>query len=122
MNKFILIFVFIALQWSASAQNLTKNGVLRMTIRNTGTIIRNNQVAGYYYFVRVDKNDRQNQNFILSVYDENLREIKSIDIVRPNSTVLIDGAFNGEAFAFLFYDSRSKTVELNSYDQTLKQI
>lgn len=118
---FLLACLLILATWSGYSQNLSKAGVIKMNIRSSGPIFQNDQVVGYYYFIKVDKKDRKNHNYILSVYDENLREINSIDITRPSTYVLIDGAFNGDAFGFLFYDSRGKSVELMAYDRTLKQ-
>jgi hypothetical protein len=104
------------------AQNLTRTNVVKVNLRSTGAIIQNNQVKGYFYFIRVDKKDRQNNHYLLSIYDENLREIHTVDIIRPSSYFLIDGVFNGTAFGFLFYDTRGKQTELLTYDQTLQQL
>jgi hypothetical protein len=79
-------------------------------------------VKGYYYFYNVEKKDRKNNNYLLSIVDENLNEIKSIPIVRPNTYYLVDAAFNGSAFAFLFYDANEKSLELIGYDKALKQM
>jgi hypothetical protein len=114
----ILLLFMCSVSW---AQNLTKSGVLKINIRSAGAIAQDNQVKGYFHFYRVEKADRKNNNYLLSVSDENLREINSINIVRPTYYTLVEGAFNGEYFAFLFYDAKNKNVEIVSYDKTLKQ-
>jgi hypothetical protein len=105
----------------ASAQTLSKTVVGTVKLRNTGAILQNGLVKGYYNFYNLEKQDRKNNNYLLSVTDENLREINSVNIVRPATYMLIDASYNGEAFGFLFYDSREKSLELIGYDRTLKQ-
>jgi hypothetical protein len=122
MRYALILTCFLLTSGSVLAQNLTKTNVVKVNLRSSGTIIQNNQVKGYFYFIRVDKKDKKNSNYLLSIYDENLREINTIDVVRPASYLLVDGVFNGSAFGFLFYDTRGKTTELVTYDQTLKQL
>ncbi len=66
-----------------SAQNFSKT-VSRVRLRNSGTIIQNDQVKGYYFFYNLEKKDKKNNHYMLSVND-NLREINSIDIVKPKN-------------------------------------
>ena len=122
MSKQILLLVFCVGILNATAQNLSKQGVLKLNVRSSGPIIQDDQVKGYYYFYKVDKQDRKNDNYLLSLYDENLKEINTVDITRPKTYVLIDGVFNGEAFGFLFFDSRARSTELITYDRSLKKI
>lgn len=121
--KQLTIFVLAVFFYgqAAIAQSLSKTGVMSVQLRNTGPIIQNEQVMGYYYFYNLEKQDRKNNNYLLTVVDENLREISSVNIVRPTTYLLVDGAFNGEAFGFLFYDARSRSVELVSYTKELKE-
>lgn len=122
MKKLFLVLVIMICCQLVQSQTLSKTGVLKIRLRNSGAIIQNNQVKGYYYFYNVEKQDRGNNNYLLSVYDENLRLINETTIVRPRNYLLVDGVFNGTAFGFLFYDTKKKSVELISFDNTLKQI
>lgn len=121
MNKSVLILFFVFCWQLSSAQTLSKTNVTDVKLRNTGAIVQGGQVKGYYNFYNLEKQDRKNNNYLLSVTDENLREINSVNIVRPNTYLLIEGVFNGDSFAFLFYDVRAKSLELISYDRTLKE-
>jgi hypothetical protein len=120
-TKIILTAVFALIMLQLSAQNFTKTGIAKIRLKNSGSIVQDNQVKGYYFFYNLEKKDKKNNNYMLSVYDENLREINSINIVKPVNYALVDGAFNGDYFAFMFYDVKKKTAEFVSYDKTLKQ-
>jgi hypothetical protein len=122
MKRQVGWLLLICASLTVTAQNLSRNNVMKMTLRGTGPIIRDSQVEGYYQFYLADKEDKKNYNYQLSVYDANLTEIKSINIVRPKTFVLIEAAFNGEAFGFLFFDRKGKSVELMSYDKALKPV
>jgi hypothetical protein len=93
-----------------------------MIPRNSGPIMQDGQVKGYYNFYKIEKQDRKNNNYLISLTDENLQEINSVNIVRPSYYILVDAVFNGDAFGFLFYDAREKAIELLSYDKTLKSL
>jgi len=122
MKKSIFILCTLScLCLGVHAQTLSKTIVGTVKLRNAGAILQNGLVKGYYNFYNLEKQDRKNNNYLLSVTDENLREINSVNIVRPNTYLLIDASFNGEAFGFLFYDMREKALELIGYDGTLKQ-
>lgn len=121
--KRIIIFLWLAFAiHSVQAQNLVKMGVVSISLRNSGPILQDGAVKGYYFFYNQEKKDSRNNNYLLSVYDENLREINAITITRPRTYTLVEGAFNGELFAFFFYDSKAKSTELIAYDQTLKEV
>jgi hypothetical protein len=121
MKKLILLLVIVGCNLPSFGQSLTKNDVTEVKLRNAGAIVQNGNVKGYYQFYNLEKTDRKNNNYLLSVTDENLREINSVNIVRPNTYLLIEGVFNGEAFGFLFYDVREKKLELIAFDRTLKE-
>jgi hypothetical protein len=122
MKHSVLPTLLMLLTLGASAQTNSKTDVLTVNRRNIGAIHQDGQVIGYYYFYNVEKSDRKNNNYLLSVVDANLHEIKAVPIVRPNSYFLVSAAFNGSAFAFLFYDTKEKTLELIGYDKTLKEM
>lgn len=114
---YLLFFCTVTTQ----AQIFTKTGVLKMQLKNSGVVMSNNEVKGYYLFYTQDKRSANLNNYQLTVLDENMREINSVTITRPTTYNLIEGAFNGTAFCFLFYDVKSKSTELLGYDRTLKQ-
>jgi hypothetical protein len=121
LKKTIVLSIALCISFLAISQNLSKNEVGTVKLRNSGPIIQDDQVKGYYSFYNLEKKDRKNNNYLLNITDENLKEINSITIVRPSSFMLIESVFNGNSFGFLFYDTREKAIELVSFDKTLKE-
>ena len=121
LNFYMIMFSLLFISIENNAQVFTKSGVLKMSLKNSGTIINGNQVNGYYFFYNQEKKSAKLNNYLLTVVDENLREVNSITITRSNTIQLIEGAYNGAAFCFLFYDLKSRSTELLSFDGTLKQ-
>lgn len=127
-----LLVVMIAVVFSAAAQNLTKLGVSEVRLQSFGEIIEAEQVKGYYYFYQLERAGKNNI-YQLVILDENLREVNSKELIRPQSYQLIAGAFNGEAFGFLFYNAikpvtglvsysaKRNAVEFITLDKTLKE-
>ncbi|RAW00434.1 hypothetical protein DQQ10_15410 [Pseudochryseolinea flava] len=110
----------IAIQMTA--QTSSTENVKTVKLRSAGSIIQNGTVKGYFNFYNVEKKDRKNNNYQLTITDENLREINSITITRPTTYLLVEGIFNGTSFGFLFFDQQKKSLELIAYDQTLKEL
>lgn len=121
MKRQLFALLFALVSTSVVAQSVSMKGMVQFQMRSMGVILQNDQVKGYYYFYKVDKSSRKNVNYHLSIHDENLREISTIEITRPITYDLIDAVFNGEAFAFLFFDYSGRTSELLTYDRALKQ-
>ncbi|MFN7491919.1 MAG: DUF6770 family protein [Cyclobacteriaceae bacterium] len=121
MKKVLILAFVLSCTLATIAQTRSKENVKTVKIRDSGAIIQNGIVKGYFNFLDLEKKDRKNNNYELSITDENLREIGSVTITRPNTYLVVDAVFNGESFGFLFYDIRSRSVELISYDKNLKE-
>jgi hypothetical protein len=73
-------------------------------------------LKGYYSFWQYDKIDKKNNAYFLRLMDDNLNEVKTIEIVRPKNTILLETAFNSSCFMFVFISKDD--VELVTYDKT----
>lgn len=120
--RFLLIVVAVVIGQLGFAQTFVRNNIIKASLRNTGSITEQGKVKGYYSFYDIEKKDSRNNNYQLVIFDENLREINSIDITKPRTYGILDGAFNGKAFCFLFYDHKNRATEMISYDSALRQI
>ncbi|HEX8059379.1 MAG TPA: DUF6770 family protein [Cyclobacteriaceae bacterium] len=113
----IILFVCFA----SFAQTYTKTGIRSVRLRNIGEVIQNNQVTGYYLFYNLERTSSQTNNYMLTVLDENLREINSVNVVRSKHFSILEASHNGNTFAIIGFDSHLNTVEIIAYDSTLKQ-
>ncbi|TXH25735.1 MAG: hypothetical protein E6Q96_08770, partial [Cyclobacteriaceae bacterium] len=120
--RFLLIVVAVVIGQLGFAQTFVRNNIIKASLRNTGSITEQGKVKGYYSFYDIEKKDSRNNNYQLVIFDENLREINSIDITKPRTYGILDGAFNGKAFCFFFYDHKKRATEMISYDSALRQI
>ena len=121
MKKTITLLVLCTVfAFSALAQNLTKLGVSTVKVKDFGEIVYDNEIRGYYFFYMLDKKTPGVDTYQLSVLDENLREVSSVEILRPKLSQLLEIAFNGQAFALLFLNGQGRSLEMVSYDKTLK--
>ena len=118
----LLLFAGILANSSSFAQTKEFKDVRKFRVRSSTAIIEDNAVKGYAFFLMVEKEDKKNVHYLLQILDENLREVNSTPIVRPSSYILIESAWNGTAFAFVFMDYKNKTIEFLTFDKTCKQI
>src|SRR5205085_85792 len=73
-------------------------------------------------FYKVDKADRKNNNYEVKIYDNNFNDVNNFEIVKPVNYTMQEATYNGEAFCFVFLDSKEKRQNLISYDNQGKQI
>ncbi|NCD70243.1 DUF6770 family protein [Mucilaginibacter agri] len=124
MKLRLLATALLFLSIRGSAQNVTKvfDKVKDVTVKDFGSIKKNNVIKGYYTFYEFDKVDRKTILFRLNLLDENLNPIGTGDITGPKSWSLLTSGFDGTNFCFKFYDEKEKTIELRVYDQQAKEI
>ncbi|MDJ1492613.1 hypothetical protein QNI19_06695 [Cytophagaceae bacterium DM2B3-1] len=125
----ILLLIYCAFIVSASAQNLSTLSTITVRIANSGRIMYNNEVKGYYSLYLLDSTTKEPlKTYLFLIQDENLRKLDSIEIKQETNIKLQSIVFNGQAFGFLFSKFESSKTEywnkyiLLSYDRSLKQI
>ena len=108
---------------AVSAQTQTLDGLQQMRRSTLSPIFAGNEVKGYVVFTRGDKADRKNDNYQLDLYDQDLAKVSNITIQKPSGRyMLLKNTFNGSAFAFYFYNGKDKTLEIETYDTSLKKL
>lgn len=108
---------------AASAQTKTVDGIQNMRHSALSPIYAGNEVKGYLMFSRGDKADRKNDNYSLDFYDQDLAKVSNVTVQKPAGRfTLLDNSFNGSAFAFYFFNSKDATLELETYDTSLKKL
>jgi hypothetical protein len=104
------------------AQNkLTIDKVVSVTLRNTGQIIENEQIKGYYFFYQSDKVDRKTNEYTLQIVDENLNKIKDVKFTDSKNITLLESSYNGNSIVFMFYDDDQNMLDYRLYNMDGKQ-
>jgi hypothetical protein len=121
MKNSLFLFLLLAVAGgTAAGQSRKIENVLRMDLRNKGNIIENDKVVGYYLFYKVDRKDRKNEIYSLQILDDNLNLAKTMEIVRPENSYLVEASFNGKSFMLMFF--RKKAIDLLTYDKAGKKL
>ena len=123
LNKNSLLAALLLAGTSAFSQTQTLEGFTSISSNGINPIINNNEVKGYSLFYKGDKADRKNSNYGLKIYDENLKMVKEINLVKPKDDyVLVNNVFNDNALGFLFYNFKEKTFEIETYGSDLTKL
>lgn len=121
MKKLLLsVTVMLLITVQAMSQSVMFSGVNRFRSNNFGEILENNKVAGYYSFYLSDKVDRHNNQYSVTLMDENLNKVKEFSIVQDKDARLIEMTFNGNAFAMLFLIKSDLEMVLYDRDGKLR--
>src|SRR5688500_7218200 len=84
-------------------------------LRNSGTIMENNQIKGYFFLYQSDKIDRFTNEYTLQILDQNLNKVQSIKFDDSRDLNLLEAAYNGNSLSFLFKNSETKTLDMKVY-------
>ncbi|SFW88985.1 DUF6770 family protein [Chitinophaga sancti] len=112
----------LALFVGASATNvkaqskLTVDKVYSAYLQNSGTIIQQGQIKGYFYLIQSDKIDRHTNEYTLQIVDENLNKVQDIKFEDTKKLSLLESAYNGNSLAFLFKNEEEKLLQMKVYD------
>jgi hypothetical protein len=118
MPKKSIWLLSLSISWFMSyAQNVPTK-----ILQGMGEIIHSDEVRGYYYFSKLEKTGDGRINYELSLVDENLQPINSVNISRPKNFTLVESVYNERNFAFLFFDKSTKRLEIIAYDSTLHEV
>jgi hypothetical protein len=122
-NKLLATVTMLICVISMQAQNkLSIDKVYSTYLRNSGTIMENKQIKGYFFLYQSDKIDKHTNEYTLQILDENLNKVKDIKFQDSKKLSLLEAAYNGGSLAFLFKNGDDKTLDMKIYniDGTLK--
>jgi uncharacterized protein YegP (UPF0339 family) len=102
------------------AQSIEYTNIFKFKSRNSGAIVENNNVSGYYTFHATEKVDRKNMAYSINFLDNNLNKATDFEIVRDKKSYLVDAVYNQNSFMLCFY--QKKTLEFVTYDRSGKQL
>ena len=126
MRKLLLQLLILAATFfnlPAFGQNkLSIDKVYSVTLRNSGPILENEQIKGYYFFYQSDKIDKKTNEYTLQLVDENLNKIKDIKFNDSRDIALLESSYNGNSIVFLFYNDSENSLEYRLYGMNGKQL
>ena len=118
----LLLLAFFLLSMSGMAQSkLSVDNVYRVTLRNSGTVVENENIKGYYFFYMSDKIDKRTNEYTLQIVDENLKKVKDIKFQDEKNIQLLESTYNGTSIGFLFWNDKENTLDFRLYNLDGKQ-
>lgn len=97
------------------AQKMDISDVRSAKLRNTGEILENSEVKGYYIFYESDKIDKKTIEYTIAITDENLNKVKDIVFEDDKNVSLLESSYNGSSIMFLFFNKKDKSLEYRAY-------
>jgi hypothetical protein len=116
-NFLVTLCLLVTGSTAMLAQNkLSIDKVYSTYLRNSGTIMENNQIKGYFFLYQSDKIDRNTNEYTLQILDQNLNKVKEIKFEDSKRLSLLEAAYNGNSLSFLFKNGDNKTLDMRVYD------
>ncbi|MEO7961639.1 MAG: DUF6770 family protein [Ginsengibacter sp.] len=108
-------FIFITICLPAQSK-VSIDKVYAAYLRNSGTIMENNQIKGYFFLYMSDKIDKKTNEYTLQILDQNLNKVREIKFEDSKKLTLLESAYNGNSLSFLFKNADDKTLDMKIYD------
>src|SRR4051812_4947941 len=104
MKKIALLLCLVIVAPRVLFAQATKSvdKVVTAYMKNTGVIMENRQVKGYFLFFMSDKKDKNTNEYTLQILDQNLNKVKDIVFADSKNVSLAEAKYNQNSMAFLF--------------------
>lgn len=122
LNNIVFILILLVHAPGVFAQEkLSFDKVYSVTLRNSGSIIENEEIKGYYFFYQSDKIDKKTNEYTLQILDANLAKLKDIKFQDSKKIALMESSYNGNSLVFMFFDEDQNMIDYCLYDLTGKK-
>ena len=123
MKKIILLIIALQLaQFNSYSQIKLKDMKLSYTIKNSGKIINNGIIQGFYMFYTIDKPVDGKINCGIDITDEEANVIRSFEFQASSSLRLIESAYSNNELCFKFLDIKAKALYFKIFNLEGKEI
>lgn len=112
----VALFVALFAPNTKAQSKLTVDKVYSAYLRNSGVIMQQGEIKGYFYFYLSDKIDKRTNEYTLQIVDENLNKVQSIKFEDNKNVSLLESAYNGSSLSFLFKNEEEKLLQMKVYD------
>jgi hypothetical protein len=118
----LLLLSSLIMQQNSHAQSkLSIDNIKSYQPRNSGPIIANEEIKGYFTFYQSDKIDKHTNEYTLQIIDENLNKVKDFKFTDSKNIALLESSYNGSDIMFMFYDDDQKMLDYRVYGMDGKQ-
>lgn len=116
-QKFLITscLLFLASSFLQAQNKLSIDKVYSTYLRNSGTIMENTQIKGYFFLYQSDKIDKRTNEYTLQILDQNLNKVKDIKFEDSKKISLLEASYNSNSLAFLFKNADDKTLDMKIY-------
>jgi hypothetical protein len=117
-NRSFFLFMLVAILFyqNLSAQSkLSIDNVVSAYLRNSGPIIFQEEIKGYFLFYQSDKVDKKTNEYTLQILDDNVNKVKEIRFTDAKNINLLESAYNGSDIMFMFYNRDERLIEYRVY-------
>ena len=119
MKKIITLTLILFLTYFASfAQSKTLDNITSFSLRNSGSILNDNEnIEGYYFFYKVDKLKKGKREFAIQILDKDLNVIATKSIIGGKYMNLVSSDYNNKEIAFVFSDFKERKFRYVTFDK-----
>ncbi|UKN03631.1 hypothetical protein K6119_08910 [Paracrocinitomix mangrovi] len=122
INLVLIALIIGVTSQKALAQNASIPNVMDIkNRRQSGAILEENKLVGYYVFYFKEKQDKKNNAYEIEIFDDNYNSVKSFEMIRPKGSYLLEMVYNGKVFMMFFYD-RKEGYEFVTFDKTGQEV
>ena len=100
------------------AQDAKLSDILNVRLSDSGTLLTDGEVRGYYFMYQVESSNKDNDAYELRIHDVNLNLLKKKTVSVPESYILISLIYNGSSIAIKFLDTKEKMYVFKGYSLT----
>jgi len=122
MKKFLSVCVLLFIATFTQSQTADFSSIKKIYLQGINAIIENNEVKGYSAFYFLDKADKKESVYEITILDNNLKQTHSVKMTLPKQLELLENSFNGERFCFSFINPKEKSIKYMLLDKTGKKV
>ena len=115
--------LFILLAFApAFTQKKSIEDIFNVNLRNFGPIKDADAVSGYFFFYETEGGKKGERKYVLSLLDQNLEQVGKKSFTGDKYLELQEGAYNGNALALKFSNSKEEEFTIRLLDKAGERI
>ena len=115
------LFVLLAFA-PAFTQKKSIEDIFNVNLRNFGPVKDADAVSGYFFFYETEGGKKSERKYVLSLLDQNLEQVGKKSFTGDKYLELQEGAYNGNALALKFSNSKEEEFTIRLLDKAGERI